>query len=154
MKTCFLFGHSDAPDLFAKLGWALEYCYDELGIRRFVAGSRGNFDTIEVFGGLLYLKGKHEDIELQRLIAYHPALRRKELRVNEKIFDSTYYPGGLEKMPYVYAIRKANEIMVTKSDFVICYVCHPGNARNLLDYVKSKKVPYINLAEETRQLIL
>lgn len=152
MKTCFMFGHSDTPDVFLKLAWALEYCYNELGIRRFVAGSRGNFDTSEVFAGLIYLKSCHKDIETQRLIAYHPALRRKELRVDEKFYDSTYYPGGLEKTPYVYAIRKANEIMVTKADFVICYVTHPGNARNLLEYVIKHKVPYINLAEQEEQL--
>ncbi|MBP3634607.1 MAG: hypothetical protein J6J43_08565 [Oscillospiraceae bacterium] len=148
MKTCFLFGHSDAPDLFAELTRALRYCYEELGIRRFVAGSRGNFDCIEAVRAFKWLKGEYDDVELQRLIAYHPALRRREHQWQGSVFGSTYYPEGLENTPPIAAIRKANELMVLQSDAVICYACHPGNARELLRYARRHGVFCMELTQD------
>ena len=148
VKTCFMFGHSDTPNVFSAMIQALDFCYGELGIRRFVVGSRGQFDRTEAPAGLKYLKNKHDDIEIQQLIAYHPALGCKEQYRFDRLFDSTYYPGSMERTPNAAAIRKANECMVKEADFLICYVTHPGNTRNLLEYAKGRGVSHINLAEQ------
>jgi len=153
MKTCFMFGHANTPDVFAQLTQAMEYVYRKLGIRDFVVGSRGDFDRIEAVKGVRYIKGQYHDVTARRLLAYHPALQRSELFDVPKCFDGSYYPCGLEKTPNTYAIRKANEIMVQEADVIICYVAHPGNSRNLLEYAQKQKKMCINLAQQPLQLV-
>ena len=148
MKTCFMFGHADTPEIRQELCRAMEYCYDALDVRCFVVGSRGNFDCRQAPAGLRHMKQLHDDVQAKKLIAYHPALGRSEAEF-EPPFDCTYYPEGLETTPNAYAIRKANEIMVTQADVIICYVCHPGNTRNLLEYARKRNMTCINLAKDT-----
>lgn len=146
MKTCFMFGHATTPDIALQMRQALDHCYEVLGIRSFVVGSRGSFDCQQAAAGLRYLKEKHDDVQVLRLIAYHPALKRPETQILPP-FDATYYPEGLTATPNAYAIRKANEIMVRQADLLLCYVCHPGNTEKLLRYAQNRGIPYINLAE-------
>lgn len=146
MKTCFMFGHSDTPDILQSLMVAMDYCYEQLGVRRFVVGSRGNFDRRMACRGIAYLKEKHDDLLAQQVIAYHPALHRAEVQSVPNCFDGTYYPFGAERIPNAFAIRRVNELMVQESDVLICYAFRPGNARNLLEYAQRKNVPIINLA--------
>ena len=146
MKTCFMFGHSNTPDILAQLIETMEYCYEELGVRRFVVGSRGNFDRLMAWRGIRSLKEKHGDLLCQQVIAYHPALNRNEIRDVSPYVDGTYYPMGAERVPNAVAIRRVNELMVQEADVVLCYVRHPGNARNLLEYAQRKKKICINLA--------
>lgn len=146
MKTCFLFGHSDTPDILQALKEAMDYCYEELGVRRFVVGSRGSFDCRMARSAIRYLKEKHTDILAQQLLAYHPALNRGEARCVAACFDGTYYPEGAERVPNAVAIRRVNERMVQEADAVLCYVRHPGNSRDLLEYARRKHKICINLA--------
>lgn len=145
MKTCFMFGHSDTPPLGERLLQAMQWCYAEQNVRCFIVGSRGNFDCIEAVAALRALRRSHSDIEILRLLAYHPALARRETEVSAP-FDGTYYPCGLEKTPLAFAVRRANEIMVAEADVVICYVSHPGNTKNLLEYAGKKQTLCLNLA--------
>ncbi|MBQ2996240.1 MAG: hypothetical protein IJE22_03265 [Oscillibacter sp.] len=146
MKTCFMFGHSNTPPIHEALIQALETAYHDHGIRRFVVGSRGDFDRQRAIPALRYLKEKYDDLEIQRLIAYHPALGRGEAIDVPDVFDSTYYPEGMENVPLSYCIRRANERMVTEAELIICYVAHFGNTRSLLEYAERKKIPCLNLA--------
>ena len=65
-------------------------------------------------------------------------------------FDGSFYP-PLEGTPRQYTIVKANRYMVNTADAMICYVCHIGNTRNLLEYAQRRKkdgVRIENVAED------
>ena len=57
----------------------------------------------------------------------------------------------MEDVPRPYAIVRSNQYMVENSDFIICYVRHIGNTRNLLEYAQRRKKAdggIMNVAEE------
>ena len=142
MKSCFMFGHSDCPDdMLPKIEEAIENSYSEHGVQFFYVGSRGRFDSLAATA-VKRVKQRHADIRLYLLLAYHPAERPVILWDG---FDGSYYP-PLEKVPRTYAILRANQYMVDTSDFIICYVKHIGNTRNLLEYAQKRKASglYIN----------
>lgn len=143
MKTCFLFGHADCPeDIMPKLEQMIETCYTNNGICHYYVGNRGRFDRLAV-AAVKRVKQRHEDVKLFLLLAYHPAERPVKLSHG---FDGSYYP-PLEQIPRQYAIVRANQYMIDASDYVICYVNHTGNTRNLLEYAQKRNVAIQNLAE-------
>ena len=138
-KVCFLFGHATTPDAVRPLiEAAAERHYLEYGIRTFIVGNRGNFDSYAATA-IKNLKQQYKDITLLLLLAYHPAERSTYLSDG---FDNSYYP-PLENVPRQFAIIRANQYMVNATDSIICYVKNPGNTRNLLAYAKGrqKKIP-------------
>lgn len=146
MKTCFLFGHRDAPyDLLPRIKTAVEYHYSQLGIHQFIVGGYGNFDRI-ARSAVKTVKQHHSDINLLLLIPYHPATRSTEVPPG---FDGTFYPEGMENVPKKFAIVRANQYMVKNADTIICYVKHFGNTRALLEQAQKRSDLYVqNLAEE------
>lgn len=148
-KVCFLFGHATTPyEAITRIETAAERHYQEYGIRTFIVGNRGNFDSYSATA-IKRLKQRHNDISLLLLLAYHPAERPVYLTDG---FDSSYYP-PLENIPRQYAIVRANKYMVNVADSIICYVKHPGNTRNLIAYAKRRQhkvgIPIENVAEYT-----
>ena len=138
-----MFGHADAPDaIIPKLAEAIEYYYTELGVTTFYVGNRGRFDSLAA-SAVLQAKKRHKDMRLYLLLAYHPAERPVALWEG---FDGSYYP-PLEGTPRQYTIVKANQYMVCNSDAIICYVCHAGNTRKLLDYAQRRTLHILNIAE-------
>lgn len=134
MKSCFMFGHADAPDsIMPRLVEAIENCYST-GIRCFYVGNRGRFDSIAA-SAVKRAKLRHPDIRMYLLLAYHPGERPIDPWDG---FDGSYYP-PLENVPRPYAIVRGNQYMVDNSDYLICYVKHIGNTRNLLDYALKRK---------------
>lgn len=145
MKSCFLFGHSICPaDSIPKIQQAIEKLYFHYGVTDFYVGNRGGFDSMAA-GAVQRVKQRHPDIRLYLLLAYHPAERPVTLSDD---FDGSYYP-PLENVPRPFAIVRANQHMVDTADYFICFVKHPGNARNLLEYAQRRKEgSYIeNIAE-------
>lgn len=145
--VCFMFGHADtSPDVQPLVEEAAERLYLENGIRIFVVGSRGSFDRMAA-AAVRKLKKTYQDASLQLLLAYHPAERPVDLPEG---FDSSYYP-PLEGVPRRYAITRANRYMISQADAALCYVCHVGNARNLLEYARRRGDIYIeNIAQVQR----
>lgn len=134
-KICFLFGHGDCPDnILLRLEQAIENCYTKKNVRCFYVGNRGRFDAL-ASTAVKRAKLQHRDIGLYLLLAYHPSERPVALPPG---FDGTYYP-PLEDVPRQFAIVRANQHMADSADYVICYVCHIGNARNLLEYVQRRQ---------------
>ena len=134
MKTCFLFGHADCPeDMLPKIEDAIENCYTK-GVTDFYVGNRGNFDRLAATA-VKNVKGRHSDVRLYLLLAYHPAERPVALWDG---CDGSYYP-PLENVPRPFAIVRANRYMVDHSDALICYVRHIGNTKNLLEYAQKRK---------------
>lgn len=135
MKTCFLFGHADAPDnIMPRLQAAVEKCYS-LGISDFYVGNRGRFDSLAA-AAVKQVKKSFPEIHLYLLIAYHPAERPQN---PSEGFDGTYYP-LTEKIPRPFAIVHANEEMLRQADYVICYVNHVGNTRRLLEMAQKRQL--------------
>ena len=93
------------------------------------------------------VKQQHPDVRIYLLLAYHPAERPVDLWGG---FDGSFYP-PLENTPRQFTILTANRYMVSISDFIICYVAHIGNARNLLAYAQKRKGAgvYIDKVAET-----
>lgn len=142
MKSCFMFGHADTPDtIIPRLDEAIENCYSK-GIVYYYVGNRGRFDSLAA-SAVLRAKKRHTDMKLYLLLAYHPAERPVALWEG---FDGSYYP-PLEGTPRQYTIVKANQYMVCNSDAIICYVCHAGNTRKLLDYAQRRILHILNIAE-------
>lgn len=149
-KSCFLFGHADAPQsVLPILEQAIE---DEIahGTSVFYVGYHGNFDRIAACA-LRSVKHRHSEISIMLVLAYHPAEQAIEAPQG---FDGTYYP-PLVGVPRRYAIVRANQYMVKASDSLICYVRHHGNTRNLLDLaVRQKRALQINnLADTFSELV-
>ena len=147
MKSCFLFGHSDAPqDIQSAIETAVERQYLNHGIRQYYVGAYGSFDRLAA-SALKAVKKRYRDISLYLLLPYHPAERPVE---TPEGFDGTFYP-PLENTPRRYAIVRANRYMIGTCDSVICYVNHIGNTRTLLEYARRRakkgELSVENLAE-------
>jgi len=147
MKSCFMFGHSDCPDsMLPRIEQAIEHYYSQYGIADFYIGNRGRFDSLAATA-VRNAKQRHPDIRMYLLLAYHPSERPVDLWGG---FDGSFYP-PLENTPRQYTIVKANRYMVDTTDFLICYVKHIGNTRNLLEYAQRRKkegVHIENVAED------
>lgn len=130
-----MFGHATTPHSATELiEAAAERHYLEYGIRTFVVGNRGYFDSYAATA-ISHLKQRYKDISLLLLLAYHPAERPVYLSPG---FDNSLYP-PLENVPRPYAIVRANQYMVDTADTMICYVKHPGNTRNLIEYAQRRQ---------------
>ena len=133
-KICFLFGNSAAPyDVMPRIEQAVTRHYLEYGIKTFIVGSRGNFDSY-ASTAIKSLKRKYCDISLVLLLAYHPGERPVELPPG---FDSSFYP-PLENVPRQYAIVRANKYMIDTADSIICYAKYVGNSKKLLAYTTQR----------------
>lgn len=143
MKSCFMFGHANCPDsILPKIENAIEAVYTNNDIRCFYVGNRGRFDSFAATA-VKQAKQRHPDIQLHLVLAYHPAERPVALSPG---FDGSFYP-PLENVPRQYAIVRANQYMIVFADYIICYVAHPGNAKNLLNYAPRRQVCIENTAD-------
>lgn len=134
MKSCFLFGHRDAPwELEPWIRKAVERHYQQYGVRQFYVGNHGSFDRMAL-SAVRAVKKIYPDLELYLVAAYPPFQRPDPLPDG---FDNSFYP-PLEGVPPRYAIMKANQYMVNVSDTIICYAAHFGNTRNLLESVEKR----------------
>ncbi len=134
MKTCFFFGHRDAPTgLRQRLLAEIERCIVGYGVTGFVVGGYGAFDAMAA-GAVKEVKAAHPEVSLYLLLPYHPGSRPVATPVG---FDGTLYPFD-GPVPQRLAILKANRRMVDTCDYFICYAAYPGNARNLLEYAQKK----------------
>ena len=70
MYTCFLFGHSDAPDsLRESLENVITYHVEKLFVSKFIVGHYGNFDRMAI-AALRKAKLKYPQISCYLLIPY------------------------------------------------------------------------------------
>jgi len=131
-KKCFFIGNRHTTSsIKEQLTQAIEKHIIEYGVTTFTVGRYGNFDGM-VLSALREAKKRHEDIHLYLLTPY--ALTQK-IDTPEG-FDGTFYPEGLEKVPFRLAIVQANRYMVQNSDYLITYSHGVGNTRNIVDYAQ------------------
>lgn len=134
---CFFIGHRDASDeILPYIREEVEALIVQEKVTQFYVGGYGNFDRLAGVS-LIELKEKHPFIQLYRVIPYHPTDRKIEI---PKGFDGTYYPDGMEYVPRMYAISRANRRMIDTSDFLITYVWHTAsNASKMLEYARKRE---------------
>lgn len=112
---------------------------------KFYLGGYGNFDSL----CLSILKEIKIDFPNIELLFITPYLDNNYSKLeNAKLYyDGIIYP-PLENVPRRFCISKRNEWMVNEADFVIAFVKYSwGGAAKTLEYAKSKKVHFYNLAE-------
>ena len=137
---CFLFGHADAPESVSQhIVDAVEACYRERGIRSFLVGQYGNFDSL-ARRAVCRLKVHHPDMRLLLLMPYAPTMRRDDIPDG---IDEVIAP-PVETVPPRARIVAANRYAVSKASCIICYVCRIGNSRELLDIAAARHISVIN----------
>lgn len=136
MSTCFFIGHRDAPSsIYPALLEAVERHVAEYGVNEFLVGHYGAFDHMAA-RAVLEVKKTHPGVRLTLLLPYHPAERSVFLPDG---FDGSFYPPDMENVPRRFAIVCANQSALLQYDFLIAFVCRPGNARKLLDCAQALK---------------
>lgn len=136
-KSCFFIGHREASDnLRPALQEIVETHITEYGVTEFTVGHYGGFDRLAA-RAIKAAKQRHPEITLLLLLPYHPAERTIE---KPDGFDNTYYPPGMEKVPRMLAIVRANRYVVDHVDYLIAYAWHElSNAYKLVKYAKSRE---------------
>ena len=148
-KSCFLFGHRTVPEnLTNVLARAIEHHITEYGVTTFYVGHYGAFDAAAA-AALSKVKKQHPEITALLLLPYHPA---EQTVKTPQGFDGTYYPFLDEAVPRRLAITRANHLMVKSVEYLIAYVRHFGNSRDLLEYAQRRaahvELHIVNLADE------
>ncbi len=134
-KSCFFMGNRHTPSsIKEQLADVVEKHITEYGVNTFTVGHYGAFDSMAI-GVLQELKKRYPDIVLY-LLAPYALTQKRDVPVN---FDGSFYPEGLEKVPFRYAIVQANKYMVQNSDYLITYCHHIGNTRNIVEYAQRRE---------------
>lgn len=134
-KSCFFMGNRYTPsNIKEQLADVVEKHITEYGVNTFTVGHYGAFDSMAI-GVLQELKKRYPDIVLY-LLAPYALTQKRDVPVN---FDGSFYPEGLEKVPFRYAIVQANKYMVQNSDYLITYCHHIGNTRNIVEYAQRRE---------------
>lgn len=136
-KTCFFIGHRDAPSkILPLISKEVERHITEFGVSTFLVGGYGSFDAM-ASKAVIAAKQRHPDIELLRLIPYHPAERPVDVPDG---FDGTLYPDGMESVPRRLAILRANRHAIDHAEYLIAYVWHPAsNSLNLVEHARVRE---------------
>ena len=144
MSVCCFFGHRNAPDSIKTL---LEKEIENLIISgiadSFYVGNQGNFDLM-VYKCLKELSKKYPNIRFKVLLAYPNYNNMYEA-------SDTYYPNSLKNVSEKAAIPIRNNIMIEKSDTVICFI--ERNTGGAARYVRAAEIhglKIINLAQRSQ----
>lgn len=145
--NCFFIGHRNTPDaLFPLLLQSIERYITDYGAINFVVGNYGNFDVLAA-KAVIKIKQSQANIKLALLLPYTQD-RQSTLPPG---FDNAVYPKGIEKIPQKQAIVWANRYMIDKSDFLIAYARHNGNAAKLCQYACEREKQGLIIVENLAQ---
>ena len=135
-KKCFIMGHRDAPEkIFAELFNCIEKHIECDSIGEFIVGNNGAFDRMAA-NAVSLAKSKNPNIKLTMLLPYHPAEKKLDI---SKCFDESWYPEGIENVPYRIRIVAANHKAVDESDIIILYCRYAGsNTEKIAEYARKK----------------
>ena len=141
-RSCFFIGHRHAEErIYEKLLTAIDTHISAYGVTDFLVGHYGDFDRMAA-RAVAEARRTHPGISLIMLLAYYPVDRAFCVTT---FFDGTFYPPGMEFCPKRYAIVRANQYAIERSDYLIAYVTGVGKSRDFLSYAERKGVPVCNL---------
>lgn len=136
MKSCFFIGHRRvSEDIQEQLEEVVEQHICQYGVTCFTVGHYGAFDGMAA-RAVKKAKKKHPEVQLYLLLPYHP---HDQPISTPNGFDGTYYPSGMETVPKRAAIVQANRKLVNESDYLIAYLKHFGNTRDLVEYAQRRE---------------
>ncbi len=138
MKSCTFFGHSDCPEsVYFILKEKIEELIKTEGVLCFYVGNNGRFDSLAV-NALKEIKSEYSDINYSVVLSCLP----------KESIENSIYPEGLENVPKRFCIDRRNRWMLSKSEYVICFVTrNTGGAAKFSTLGKNQKKTVINLAE-------
>ncbi len=140
VMVCTFFGHRDAEkEIRPILKEVLIDLIENKNVNRFYVGNYGKFDFMAE-KILSELKQIYE-IEYYVVLAYIP--KRDEY----KNYSNTVYFDEINTKPYKSRIIESNKLMLAKSDYVVTYVKHFGNARDFKELAESQGKIVINLQQ-------
>lgn len=145
MRVCTFFGHRDCPDSVRScLRNIITELIEQHQVDTFYVGNQGKFDSI-VRVELDNLSLLYPHIHYTIVLAYMP---------NEKtstVPSHTLLPEGIELVPPRFAISWRNNWMLHQSEYVICYVSHPGSgATHWYEKALSGNKVVYNLATDSK----
>ena len=142
--TCTFFGHREInQDIYSKLKYCLIELITTKKVSVFYVSNNGDFDKI-VHKVLSDLKTSYPHINYAVVLASLPNSKTSSLNYTETLF-----PEELESTPPKFSIDKRNRWMLSKSDYVVCYVRRDfGGAAKFLQLALRRGKQVINIAEE------
>lgn len=152
MKVCSFIGHREVYqyDINERIKTAITDILQTDEEFVFYSGGMGAFDEK---CSLIVNECKHRYRHLRvKHILVLPYMTNKinaKGKYYESLFDSILIPEELLGCHYKAAIKRRNEWMVDRSNFLIAYVYREhGGAFATLKYAEKQNVPYINLAKQ------
>ncbi len=142
---CCLLGNRDTPrEVLPTLHFVLLDLIENKEVSLFYVGNQTVFDRM-VQRELKMLELEYPHIGYLIVLAYMPGRKNGEEDVDEY---KTIYPDGIENTPPRYAIRKRNEWMIKRADYVVTYAGRTfGYTAQFQKLAKRKNKVVINLAE-------
>ena len=144
---CTFFGHRYFDEAYIpKLKQTIEDLIINKNVDKFYVGNNGQFDAA-VEKLLEEFKKKYPYIKYYIVLAYLP--REVEKEGFHKDFSHSIMYDGFERVPLKAAIIERNNWMLSKADFVICYITRTAlsSAAVFAEKAKTQKKIYINIAE-------
>lgn len=148
-KKCCFAGHKDmsCSSIKQELQDTLVKLIENENVEYFWVGNYGAFDrcTVAVINNL---KKEYPHIKLELIVPY----LTKSIIENEdyyKSYDSILIAEMPPNTPQRFRISKANEYMVKKCDYIVCYVDHPyGGAYQTLKSARKQNIKIVNLCDK------
>ena len=136
------FGHKYITEkIDTKLKNIIILLIEKYNVTTFYVGNHGEFDLL-VIKTLIKLKNEYPYIQYFIVLAYIP---NKSFNIIP--LENTILPDAIETVPKKFAIIKRNEWMISKSNYVICYVNNKfGNSYKFMKMAKNSGKEIINLA--------
>lgn len=141
MYSCTFIGHSSCdPQIKTKLYSTIEKLIKEHNVTTFFVGTHGDFDYY-AYMALCELE-KIYDIEILVVLS----------RLDKAPFycdtSKTIFPDMVAKSPFKYAIIKRNQYMISRSQFMICYINNTfTNTYTFVKLALNKKLQLINIGK-------
>lgn len=137
---CTFFGHRDtSKNIKPTLMSVLVDLIKNKNVDIFYVGNNGNFDFI--------VKEVLEELKEKYPIKYYVVLAYIPKKDDYTDYSNTIYFDELNGKPYKIRIIERNKIMIKKSDYVVTYVNHFGNARDFKELAEKQGKKVINIEE-------
>ncbi|MBE6679754.1 MAG: DUF1273 family protein [Ruminococcaceae bacterium] len=152
-KKCCFAGHKDTScgSIKQKLQDTLIKLIENENVQYFWIGNYGAFDKCAATV-IKSLKKEYPDIKSELIIPY---LTKDIINNGDyyKNYDSILIAEIPPNTPQKFRISKANEYMVKKCDYIVCYVDHTyGGAYQTLKSAQKKNIKIINLCDKEIKL--
>ncbi len=136
--VCCFFGHRDAPkEIKPTLKRVLVDLIENKNVDMFYVGNYGNFDFL--------VQKILKELKEIYLIKCYIVLSYIPKKDEYSDYSNTIYFDEINEKPYKSRIIETNKLMLAKSDYVVTYVKHFGNARDFKELAQAQNKTVINI---------